>query len=254
MSSANTLIAGGVGLILGFVGGNFAGAPGSKTSFASKVEESVSGELADAKASVAAIEGQMTDMQAQVTALTDRLGSMETAIQSNAAKTADATDGLKSEIAGLPSMISDQIDAAQSAQTETLTAMVQSNIADMQSNLAAAAATTAMAAIPATTSEAEPEPSTQTEETTASEEADDMPVPVGTPIGRTLYLDDDRIRVYVSAISDDNQVARIAVNGVDTHDVRIRRSVAFELEGKDCEVTVVGIDRGHVDLSHACTE
>lgn len=79
----------------------------------------------------------------------------------------------------------------------------------------------------------------------------DLPQAAGTPAGTVVSLADGALRVFVSAV--DANAARIAVNGVQTEEVAVGKSLDVAAGDKTCTVTVTGVDRGHVSLEGACS-
>ncbi|MFT3972769.1 MAG: hypothetical protein QM699_04785 [Amaricoccus sp.] len=79
----------------------------------------------------------------------------------------------------------------------------------------------------------------------------DLPSAEGTAAGTSVILADGAVRVFVSGVED--EMARIAVNGVTTQDVAVGDSIDVASGEKSCKVTVTGIDRGHVALDAACS-
>lgn len=79
----------------------------------------------------------------------------------------------------------------------------------------------------------------------------DLPQATGTPAGTVVTLADGALRVFVSAVDAD--AARIAVNGVQTEEVAVGKSLDVTAGDKSCTVTVTGVDRGHVALDGSCS-
>ncbi len=186
----------------------------------------------------AALGSGMEDLRGRI----DDLGS---ALDESQAAAGEGLAGVRAEIAALAENAGGNGDAlaeARAALSEQIGAL-DAQMAALSERLGEIEARVAAAATGGEAAEAPEEAAAPAE-----------PEISGATPGMTEQLADGALRVFVSGISGDGQVARLAINGLETTELRLGRSATVEVEGRPCNVTLDGIDRGHVQLSGDCAE
>lgn len=148
-----------------------------------------------------------------------------------------ATEALEARIAELEASLSESA-AATAAQVEEQLAAFESDVAGQIAALSEAAE--AQASDIAALAEQGAE-SSETASAPALEAVDlDMPTSDALGVGQTAIFADGAVRVFVSAVDQEEQSARLSVNG-ETHSLSMGGSAAVSLESGDCAVVLADV-------------
>lgn len=225
-----------VGLLVGYIAGS--GGPSLK-----EIDQAVTARIdAATKAEAdrtAALEAKVADLGTQVDAVSTQVTS-----------SADTLAGLGARIGGDLANLGTQIGDTVSAAGASSAAALQSGLDKLQDRLAAATAAKPEAKAPAAAAPAsEPE---------AAPVAGDEPAaggePSGTPAGNTAgetVVLSETARVFISRVDDAAGEALVYIEGEPTT-LKAGQTAPFQVGGKDCELTLDAVDRGHATLTGAC--
>lgn len=228
--SRNTLLAAAclllVGLLVGYIAGS--GGPSLK-----EIDQAVSARLdAASKAEAertAALEAKVADLGSRVDAVSAQVKSGADAVQG-------LGDTLGGNLADLGTRLGDSVSAASASSVEAL----QSGLDKLQQSLSAAA--------PAPAPEAGKPGDGKPAAPAAGGERTGIPAGSGT--GETVILS-DTARVFVSRVDDAAGEALVYIDGAQTP-LKVGETTAFQAQGKDCQLTLAAVDRGHASLTGAC--
>lgn len=260
----NTFIVGGgagiIGLIVGFLAGGTddgklekaltekieAGIESTTTASAdglSAMSDKIAG-LEKALAAVTTAQSAATEAQSASDAkLSAALAAVTEAQAATDGKLDAAVKSLNDRIGTMSETLGKAVSDAGAEQTAKLQDALGSGMAKLEGSLTALALPTAPAA---------DEGDAMAPEAPAEVEAE--PEIEGITVGQTETLMDGKVRVFLSAVNDEDGTARVAVNGQDTMLIGSYHDGDFMIGEILCNVTLDAIVQGHVQMSAACTE
>ncbi len=214
-----------VGLLVGYIAGS--GGPSL-----GEIDRTVGARI-DAAGQAQA--DRIATLETEVADLGKRIDDVTAQVKSGSAAVQGLGDKLGGDLAGL----SGSIGASVSAAGASSVAAVQNALSDLKADLeskAGAAQTAVTAALGAAGQK-------------AASIVGGGAVPAGHGAGETVLLSNGAARVFVSRVEDD--AATLYVQGTAVT-LAPGETKAFQSDGQDCQVTLSGIDRGHVTLAGGC--
>ncbi|WP_171060804.1 hypothetical protein [Poseidonocella sp. HB161398] len=182
-----------------------------------------------------AVEPQMGDLGSSVAALQEKFSGLETTAQSLMDRSASDLETLRSQIDGVASTLGDAVSKAAASQVSAL----QGQLDQLRGALANR---TGPAAPPARPEAPAPQDSAAAPPPQAG--------PGNTP-GSTAMLADGALRVFVSRVSEDDQAARLSVQG-ELVSLPVGETMLTMAGNEYCMVTLDGVSAGTAQLSGAC--
>lgn len=245
----NTIFVGAGAGIVGLLVGYLAGGPNTEDlveQVTSQVNSSAESAASAGAEQMKAMEGKLTANAQQVAALDEKIAGLEKALTTATASQAEATSAIDGKLDDAVLFLTKQMEGLSSAgteQTAKLESALKAGIGQLEGSLGQA-----VAALPAATAPA------QTEDVAAAAPTVEEVKIEGVKVGQTEVLMDGAVRVFISGVDQDANIARVAVNGLKTEMLGGYHDVTFMIDEKACSLLLDGIVEGHVQLSAECGE